>query len=48
MTDRDGKTLNVPESGFDHILDASRYALVSIEPVTNEVSLPEQDLGEWY
>lgn len=26
-TDRDGKPMNVPEDGFNHILDATRYAL---------------------
>lgn len=35
MTDRDGNVLNVPEGGFDHTMDAIRYALVSLnkEPV---------------
>jgi len=31
-TDRDGKLLNEPEGGFDHILDATRYGLVSFKP----------------
>lgn len=31
-TDKEGKVLNVPESGFDHILDAGRYAIVSFKP----------------
>lgn len=29
-TDRDGKILNVPESGFDHILDATRYGICTL------------------
>lgn len=32
QVDRNGKVLNVPESGYDHSLDATRYALVSIAP----------------
>ncbi len=31
-TDRDGKILNVPESGFDHSMDAIRYGLDSYKP----------------
>lgn len=37
MKDRDGKVLNVPESGFDHLAgDATRYALSNLlkEPVS--------------
>jgi hypothetical protein len=30
MTDRDGKIINVPESGFDHSLDGVRYALTNL------------------
>jgi phage terminase large subunit len=30
MTDKNGKVLNIPESGFDHTMDALRYALVSL------------------
>jgi len=33
-TDRDGKILNVPEGGFDHSLDAVRYAMSSFRPST--------------
>lgn len=29
-TDRDGKILNVPESGYDHSLDAARYGLCTL------------------
>jgi phage terminase large subunit len=29
-TDRDGKVLNVPESGWDHSLDAMRYGLTTL------------------
>jgi phage terminase large subunit len=39
-TDKDGKVLNVPESGFDHSLDAVRYALVSLSKKSYDVILP--------
>lgn len=29
-SDKDGKILNVPESGFDHSMDALRYAIVTL------------------
>lgn len=32
MTDRDGKVLNTPESGWDHAMDAVRYALSAYKP----------------
>jgi len=35
-TDRTGKTLNEPETGLDHALDATRYALVSFKPTQND------------
>jgi phage terminase large subunit len=31
-TDKDGKTLNVPEAGWDHALDALRYGMESLKP----------------
>lgn len=31
-TDKDGNTLTVPEEGYDHCLDAVRYALESLRP----------------
>lgn len=31
-TDKDGKTINEPEGGFDHALDAIRYKLTSLHP----------------
>jgi phage terminase large subunit len=33
-TDKTGKTLNEPETGLDHAMDATRYALVSFKPTT--------------
>jgi phage terminase large subunit len=33
-TDKTGKTLNEPEGGLDHAMDAVRYALVSFKPTT--------------
>lgn len=37
-TDKEGKILNVPESGFDHTMDAIRYGITSIKrPAINTV-----------
>ena len=30
--DKDGRILNDPEGGFDHALDAVRYAMSSFQP----------------
>lgn len=30
MTDKDGRILNIPEDGFNHVMDALRYALSSL------------------
>jgi hypothetical protein len=30
MVDKTGKTTNVPEGGYDHTMDAIRYAITSI------------------
>ena len=32
QTDKDGKIINVPEGGFDHALDAARYAFDGLRP----------------
>ena len=38
QTDKDGKLLNIPEAGFDHALDAVRYALTSlIDFIPNQI-----------
>jgi len=38
QTDKDGKVLNIPEAGFDHSLDAVRYALTSlIDFIPNQI-----------
>ena len=37
MKDREGKTLNTPEGGLDHALDAVRYAIQSLNPHEQEV-----------
>lgn len=41
QTDKDGKIINVPDVGFDHSLDAVRYALESFRP--QEVKLAPTD-----
>ena len=38
-TDKDGKILDVPEGGLDHLLDAARYGFESLRP-TQEIILP--------
>lgn len=39
MVDKNGKTLNVPEGGYDHTMDAIRYAITSVAKLSgmNEV-----------
>jgi phage terminase large subunit len=37
QTDRDGKIINVPESGMDHALDGLRYCLMSYQPQPESV-----------
>ena len=51
-TDKDGKILNIPDVGFDHSMDAIRYAIVSTTPnIVPLDSLPQfnsyvdEDLG---
>lgn len=36
MTDREGKTINKPEGGLDHALDAMRYAMESLRPSADD------------
>lgn len=44
-TDRDGKTLNVPEQGMDHAMDAIRYAFESIRPIVDDGdTFPDDEL----
>lgn len=42
MKDRDGKTLNVPEGGMDHFLDACRYAISTLRPVETVTNFVEE------
>lgn len=37
QTDKNGKIINVPEPGFDHSLDAVRYAFDSYKPKTQNI-----------
>lgn len=44
QTDKDGRVINTPDIGFDHSLDAIRYAINSFVPVDNpNDSYPEFD-----
>lgn len=38
-TDKDGKILNIPEDGFDHLLDALRYGMESLRPQQSQVHM---------
>lgn len=44
MKDRQGRTVNVPEGGADHFLDAARYAVSTLRPSpTQAVFVEEKD-----
>jgi phage terminase large subunit len=42
-TDANGKVLNIPEQGFDHSLDAIRYAIVSMPKVYSTLTPQEKE-----
>lgn len=44
-TDKDGKILNEPDVGFDHSMDAIRYAINDLKP--RESLIPDYDLKKW-
>lgn len=44
--DRDGKTLNVPEEGFDHHMDGIRYAIADI--VTARLKASDTSVKDFY
>ena len=44
-TDRDGKIINEADGGFDHSMDALRYAINDLKP--NESSIPSYDIKKW-
>lgn len=46
QTDKDGKTINIPEGGFDHALDAVRYKLSSVLKPKYEIRPTVQTSGE--
>jgi phage terminase large subunit len=41
-TDKNGKVLNVPEGGYDHALDAVRYAFSSLKPKQDDIAVKLQ------
>ncbi len=45
-TDKDGKILNVPEGGFDHAMDAGRYAMETLNIDTGLSELDKYMLAE--
>lgn len=44
QTDKDGKIINTPEPGFDHALDAVRYAIESLSPQEDDFLLPDDTI----
>nr|DAP59745.1 MAG TPA: terminase large subunit [Caudoviricetes sp.] len=46
QTDKNGKTINIPEGGFDHALDAVRYKLSSVLKPKYEIRPTTQTSGE--
>lgn len=42
--DKDGNILNVPKPGYDHILDAVRYALESLRPSDEDDEFTDEEL----
>lgn len=40
--DKDGNVLNVPEEGWDHLLDAMRYGMESMKPTLLDEDLPDE------
>jgi phage terminase large subunit len=41
-TEKDGKVLNTPDSGFDHSMDAIRYAITSLKPKSDDIAVKLQ------
>jgi len=44
-TDKDGKILNEPDVGWDHSMDAIRYAINDLRP--RDSALPIYDVKKW-
>ena len=44
-TDKDGKIINEPDAGFDHAMDALRYAINDLKPKSDY--LPDYDVKKW-
>lgn len=42
--DKLDKIINVPEGGFDHLMDAIRYGLDSYKPATSSIYIPDNTL----
>jgi len=43
-TDKDGKIINEPESGWDHFQDSVRYGLTDLKPIEDIEDVPEDNL----
>lgn len=42
LTDKNGKSLNIPCDNFNHLIDASRYA------ITKLIGMPKQSIPTWF
>jgi len=47
QTDKDGNIINTPEPGFDHSLDAVRYAVVSLTPEQRTYVNNSKTINKW-
>jgi len=43
-TDKDGNIINTPDVGFDHSMDATRYAVESFDPGEEDILLPDDTI----
>lgn len=46
QTDKDGKIINTPEPGFDHALDAVRYAIESLTATSTDLGTAKQAISQ--
>ena len=42
LTDKEGKIINEPSPIFNHLMDAVRYGMESLEPVDKPITLPDE------
>jgi phage terminase large subunit len=47
MTDKEGRIINVPEPGWDHLMDAGRYGMESLKPSTGPTAIHPRYARGW-